>query len=62
MPNLAVRTLEPGQEPDLWKKHGVTGVPALLVNGAGGKSVLLRGYATEERVAKAIDEVKRDDR
>lgn len=57
LPLLAVRPVEPGEEPELWRRLGITSVPALLVSVPGRRPVLLRGLAGADRILSAIEGV-----
>ncbi len=54
LPNLAIKPLEPGQEPEFWQRLGVTAVPALLLSAEGRKPVLLRGYSDAAKILSAL--------
>ena len=62
LPNLTIRAFEPGEEPDLWKRYGVSAVPALVVRGGKERESFLRGLSNRARIMKAIDEVSHEDR
>lgn len=53
-PHLTIKPLEPGQEPELWQRLGVTAVPALLVNVEGRPPVLLRGFSDAAKILTSI--------
>jgi hypothetical protein len=58
-PGQRVRTLLPGDAPELWKGNGVTVVPTLVLSGAGGRREIVRGYAPTEKLVSMIQEVNR---
>lgn len=60
LPDLNIRTLEPGQEPELWKRLGITGVPAIQISVKDGGSVLLRGYTDAAKIQKAIEGLRHE--
>jgi hypothetical protein len=53
-PHLSIKPLEPGQEPELWQRLGVTAVPALLIGVEGRRPVLLRGFSDAAKILTAI--------
>lgn len=54
-PNVAVKPLEVGQEPELWRRLDVKAVPALLVAVEGRPPVMLRGFADAAKILSAIN-------
>ncbi len=42
-----VRRVRPGEAPELWKRHGVTGTPALVIDGQ-----VLRGLQTRAQIER----------
>lgn len=38
----------------MWKRLGITAVPALLIGVDGGRPVMLRGYSDDSKILKAI--------
>jgi hypothetical protein len=53
-PDLAIKPLEVGEEPELWRRLGVTAVPTLQIAAPGRRPVLLRGYADADKILSAI--------
>jgi glutaredoxin len=43
----AVRRVRPGEAPELWKRHGVTGTPALVIDGD-----VLRGLQSRAQIER----------
>jgi len=55
-----VKILEVPSDDPRWTEYGVTATPSLVVTGAGGRRVLVRGYATADQLKKVVAEVNRD--
>ena len=58
-PHVAVRTLMPEDEPELWKAYGVKVVPSMVLRGPNQKRVMLRGFMTAKDLVRVIEEVNR---
>ena len=57
-PEVELRVLEFGERPEVWRAHGVRGTPSLLVEDAAtGRSILLEGLSTRDRLERAILEL-----
>ena len=53
-PDVRMRTLNPGEAPELWEGYGVKIVPTIIVRAPGGKQWILRGFMTQEQVIQAF--------
>ena len=53
-PNVSIKALEPGQEPEQWERLGITAVPTILVSVKGSRPVMLRGYSDDSKIQNAI--------
>ena len=55
-----VKILEVPADDPRWTEYGVMATPSLVVTGAEGRRVLVRGYATVDQLKQLLNEVNRD--
>jgi hypothetical protein len=54
-----VKIQEVPSDDSRWTEYGITATPSLVVIGADGRRVLVRGYATSDQLKKIVEEVNR---
>ena len=54
LPDVRIQKVMWGGSPDLWSKYAVTVTPTVVIQTSGKRPIVLRGFASEETILKAI--------